>query len=197
MQEIWKDIPDYEGYQVSNCGRVRTNNKITYTKKHGKRIWKNRILKFKTKTIEKSYKTGYRVDLWKNNKNKTFLVARLVAFTFFNEDINNHNLTVDHIDGNRLNNNLNNLELVSLKENIKREFEKNLARQTNIEIFEKNTNEKIILLSMSKASSYIGRSSSYISNKIRKQIYENENYKWRIINKKENFNDNRRKKEHI
>ena len=29
MEEIWKDIPDYKGYQVSNLGRVRTYNKIT------------------------------------------------------------------------------------------------------------------------------------------------------------------------
>ena len=61
MEEIWKDIPNYNGYQVSNLGKIRTFNKVTYTKKHGKRQWKNRVLKYKFK----SYSPGFRVDLWK------------------------------------------------------------------------------------------------------------------------------------
>ena len=104
MEEIWKDIPNYSGYQVSNFGRVRTNSKVTHTDKHGDRYWKDRILKFKGK----NYKTGYRVDLWKNGKPNSFLVARLVAFTFYNKNIEDRKLTVNHIDGNRLNNNLQN-----------------------------------------------------------------------------------------
>ena len=76
MEEIWRDIPNYTGYQVSNKGRVRTHNKTTFTKIHGVRHWKDRILKFKGET----YDTGYRVDLWKEGKPYTKLVARLVAF---------------------------------------------------------------------------------------------------------------------
>lgn len=175
MEEIWRDIPNYQGYQVSNLGRIRTHNKITYTEKHGERHWKNRILKFKGQT----YNTGYRVDLWKNGKAKTLLVARLVAFTFYNEDINNHTLTVDHIDGNRFNNNINNLELVSLAENIKRGFETGLySNQKKIKIIDKKTNQEVIFKSMSKASKYINHHHGYISEKIKKNIYENKEYKW-------------------
>lgn len=47
MEEIWKDIPRYKGYQASNFGRIRTHNKTTYTKRHGERHWKDRILEFK------------------------------------------------------------------------------------------------------------------------------------------------------
>lgn len=64
--EIWKDIPRYEGYQVSNYGRIRSYNKITYTEKHGYRHWKNKILSFKPYTNSKqksSQGMGYRVDL--------------------------------------------------------------------------------------------------------------------------------------
>lgn len=177
MEEIWKDIPNYNGYQVSNIGRVRTHNKKTYTKRHGERHWKDRILHYKGNT----YKTGYRVDLWKDGKPKTMLVARLVAFTFYNKDINNHNLTVDHIDGNRLNNNLDNLELVSLQENIKREFLNNLGYQKNIKIINKQTNEEKVFLSMVKASIFINKNKAYISGKISKNIYENEEYKWELL----------------
>ena len=177
-KEIWKDIPNYNGYQVSNFGRVRTHNKTTYTKRHGIRHWKDRILHYKGNT----YKTGYRVDLWKNGKCNSYLVARLVAFTFFNEDINNHNLTVDHLDGNRLNNNINNLELVLLKENIQRGFEKGLYKcQKKIKINNKKNNNYKVFRSMAEASRYIKKYSGYISEKIKKGIYENKEYSWEIF----------------
>ena len=181
MEEIWKDIPDYEGYQVSNTGRVRTKNKITYTKKHGIRHWKDRILKYKC-TNENAYKTGYRVDLWKKGKPKTMLVARLVAFTFYEEDINNHNLTVNHIDGNRFNNNLENLELISLKENIQREFRTNLCKtQIKVKIIDKITGTKILPSSLSEGSKIIGFNHRYLSEKINKNIFENDKYRWELL----------------
>ena len=178
MKEIWKDIPNYEGYQVSSCGRVRTYNKTTYTEKHGTRKWKNRILHFKGET----YNTGYRVDLWKNGKSKTFLVARLVAFTFYNKDISNKKLTVDHLDGNRLNNNLSNLELVTLKENIRRGFKNGLYHnQKKTLITDKKNKTKKTFISMSKASEYIKKNHGYISMKIKQNKYENKDYKWEVI----------------
>lgn len=178
MREIWKDIKDFKGYQVSNKGRIRTFNKVTYTHKHGERHWKNKILRYKGNT----YKTGYRVDLWKEGKPYTLLVARLVAFTFYNEDINNHKLTVDHIDGNRLNNNLENLELVSLKENIQRGFENGLYKsQKKIKLINKNNNKSEIYRSMAQASKSIKKSHGYIQGKIKKNIYENKDYIWEQV----------------
>lgn len=177
MEEIWKDIPNYNGYQVSNLGRIRTYNKITY-KQGIKRQWKNRILKYKGKT----YNTGYRVDLWKDGKPKTFLVARLVAFTFYNQDINNHKLTVDHIDGNRFNNNINNLELVSLGENIKRGFATGLySCQKKVKIINKKTKEEKIFNNLSKGSQYMNYNKGYLSGKIKKNIFENNLYKWELF----------------
>ncbi len=178
MEEIWKDIKDYDGYQVSNLGKVRTHNKITFTAKHGERHWKDRILKYKGK----NYKTGYRVDLWKNGKAHTFLVARLVAFTFYNENINNHKLTVDHIDGNRLNNKIDNLELVSLKENIQRAFNTGLMpTNKKIKLINKNNNYDRTYRSMSEASLVMNRNRRYISEKIKKGIYEDDNFIWKVV----------------
>lgn len=178
MEEIWKDIKDYDGYQVSNLGKVRTHNKITFTTKHGERHWKDRILKYKGK----NYKTGYRVDLWKNGKAHTFLVARLVAFTFYNENINNHELTVDHIDGNRLNNKIDNLELVSLKENIQRAFNTGLMpTNKKIKLINKNNNYDRTYRSMSEASLVMNRNRRYISEKIKKGIYEDDNFIWKVV----------------
>ena len=115
MQEIWKDIPNYSGYQVSNLGNVRTFNKITYTDYAGIRHWKDRILKQKM-TTNKYGRKDCRVELWNNGKHKTYLVARLVTFTFYNQPLESK-LTVNHKDGNSLNNNINNLEIITRKEN--------------------------------------------------------------------------------
>lgn len=177
--EIWKDIVDYKGYQVSTFGRVRTHNKTTYTERHGVRRWKDRILKYKQQS---NYKTGYRVDLWKDGKPKSFLVARLVAFTFLNEDINNENLTVNHKDGNRLNNYIDNLELVPLKENIQHGFRTKLYHTCKkVKITDKTTGTIIFPSSLSEGSKLIGYYKGYLGNKIRKNIYENNQYEWELL----------------
>lgn len=128
-----------------------------------------------------TYDTGYRVDLWKNGKNKTFLVARLVAFTFYNEDIKNRDLTVNHIDGNRFNNNIENLELISLKKNIQHGFRTGLYHTKKVKIYDKITGTIIYPSSLSEGSKIIGFSTGYLSEKISKNIWENEKYLWELV----------------
>ena len=99
-KELWKDIKDYEGhYQVSNWGRIKSI-----------KFGKERILKPVTD------RHGYLlVSLWKNNKQKTYKVHRLVAEAFIP---NPYNLPqVNHKDENPLNNNVNNLEWCNSKYN--------------------------------------------------------------------------------
>ena len=102
MQEIWRTIQDFPNYQVSNLGNV----------KH----IKNGLLQ-PQKTI-----FGYlSVILYKMDKNrkktiKKFRVNRLVLSTFCPVR-NMKNLQVNHLDKNRKNNNLNNLEWTTAKEN--------------------------------------------------------------------------------
>lgn len=160
-EEIWKDIPGYDGYQASNFGRIRTHNKITHTELHGERHWKDRILHYKS---QNNYNTGYRVTLWKNGKPKDFLVARLVATTFL-ENLINTEMTVNHKDGNRLNNNINNLEWLSRADNIKYGFENGQYKQQGIKLF--NKNETKTFRSLSLASSFLGRNHGYINNCIK------------------------------
>lgn len=75
--EKWREIKGFNGYEVSDCGRVRTRNKITYTDRHGARHWKDRVLKIKT-----CKQNECRVCLWKDGKDYYFLVHRLVAIAF-------------------------------------------------------------------------------------------------------------------
>ena len=98
MNEIWRDIDDFEGlYQVSNLGRVRNLNS-------------GKILKFFT---QNNY---CRVSLSKNNRTYKFLIHRLVAQAFI-PNIDNLPV-VNHKDENPLNNSVENLEWCTQKYNV-------------------------------------------------------------------------------
>lgn len=100
MEEIWKDIPGYEGlYQASNFGNIR---RIMFCNQYGSI---SKITSVKTYDTEKGY---LRVFLCKNGVKKAFRVHRLIALTFL-PNINNYS-EINHIDFNRHNNSINNLE---------------------------------------------------------------------------------------
>ena len=103
-KRVWKDIEGYEGlYQVSNDGKVRSLNYRQTGQKKKMKLLKN--------------SRGYmRVDLCKNGKVKTFKVHRLVAQTFIPNPQNKPQ--VNHIDENKANNCMWNLEWTTAKENI-------------------------------------------------------------------------------
>ena len=180
MQEFWKNIPNYQGYQASNLGIIRTHNKVSYTDKHGERHWKDRILKQKLQR-RKNGREDYRVDLWKDGKPHTLLVARLVAFTFYNKDINNKELTVNHKDGNSLNNTLDNLEIISFIDNIRHAFNNGLMPCKKIKLTNKSNNYEKIFRSMAEASRFIKKNKGYISQKTQKGVFENVDFKWEVI----------------
>jgi hypothetical protein len=162
MEEVWLDIPDYEGiYQASNLGRIRTApNKTTYTELRGVRHWKTRILKYRGQ----NYKTGFRVSLWKDGKQKDWLVARLVAITFLGMPTENKN-TVNHIDGNRFNNKIENLEWLSLADNIRHAFDSGLMPYPKIRLYNANTDKTF--RSKTSACEFLGKSHKYIYNCLR------------------------------
>jgi hypothetical protein len=116
MIEFWKDIPGYEGrYQVSNFGRIKSLD-FSVVRSNG-RIYTNKS------RVQKPSKdnSGYlRCAFIKNSKLVTYKVHRLVADAFCKKP--NEKVEVNHIDGNKLNNNSDNLEWVSRSENIKHAF---------------------------------------------------------------------------
>lgn len=156
--EIWKDIPDYEGlYEASSCGRIRTKEgKTTFTKRHGVRHWKSRILSGRGD----NYKTGSRVGLWKDGVCKDWLVARLIAITFLGKP-NKESNTVNHINGNRLDNRIENLEWLSISDNLRHAFNTGLMPYKKIRLY--NSDCDLTFRSMQTASEFIGRNHGYIS----------------------------------
>lgn len=107
MQEIWKDIKDFEGmYQVSNLGRVRSVDRFDNT---------GRLRKGKIKAPQDNG-YGYKiVQMHKDGKQKTSRVHRLVATAFIENPDNKPE--VHHIDADTSNNAVENLAWVTSKEN--------------------------------------------------------------------------------
>lgn len=118
--EQWEFVKGFENYLVSSLGNVKTINgklkKVVYDSKND---------------------YGY-VELWKNNKGKKFRIHRLVAETFIPNTLGKEQ--VNHIDGDKKNNCVSNLEWVTPKENIRHAIENDLS---SIKYGSKNLSSKL------------------------------------------------------
>lgn len=122
----WLPILNYEGlYEVSETGQVRSVDKVLKVTKQSDRLFKGRILK-QTLNPHVTYPV---VSLWKNNEVKTHYVHRLVAQAFIPNPLNKSE--VNHLDGNRTNNHISNLEWVTSTENSIHAVNSGLRKYTN------------------------------------------------------------------
>jgi len=115
---IWKNIPGFEGYQASECGMVRSVDRFT-----GRRFYRGKVLK---RIIDRN--TLYcahslRVD----GKTYTRRVHVLIALTFIGPRPDG--FEIDHINGDKSDNSVNNLEYVSSSENSKRAYAIGLVKK--------------------------------------------------------------------
>tara|TARA_R110000744_G_scaffold362693_1_gene470803 strand:+ start:152 stop:658 length:507 start_codon:yes stop_codon:yes gene_type:complete len=105
MKEVFKDIPNYEGiYKISNLGNIIS-------------LKFNKTLNFKLGVKSNTNNSYLNVNLRLNNKKRCYGVHQLVAMAFLNHKVSGHKLVINHIDFNKRNNNLNNLEIVTSREN--------------------------------------------------------------------------------
>jgi hypothetical protein len=138
--EIFKTIESYPDYEVSNYGRIRTKSrKVRYvhalTKKEHFRLTEHRFLKVHLNT-----RTGYKFcQLYKNKKMYNVTIHRLVAGCFL--ETNSNLNVVNHKDGNKHNNIVDNLEWCTDEYNHKHATETGLkAKGTEIKTCKLNEN---------------------------------------------------------
>ena len=145
--EIWKDVKNYEGlYQISNLGRVKSL------------ISKNKILK------PSKNKRGYMiVALSKNKIIKRYGVHQIVANNFIKNEYNK--MQVNHIDGNKQNNCVENLEWCNCQENMLHAYKNKLTNGKRIPVMQLDLDGNLIKIwnSQIEASRKLNISSVAIS----------------------------------
>lgn len=174
MIEEWKPIKDYIGYyEVSTLGRIRSVNRYVKNGVSGY-LRKGKILKPST------HLNGYLfVRLCKNGVYKYFSVHRLVALNFIKQP--NINLDVNHKDGNKINNHVDNLEWITRSENVLHALDNGLANRKSISApircINIKTKQQMYFKSMREAERN-GFSQSSISSCINGKQKTHKGFKW-------------------
>lgn len=167
--ETWKPIPEYEGfYEASDLGRIRSLPRTTT---------KGGILKQSINT-----RNGYcYVSLSKDGKQRQCRVHRLIAATFFEVDPDRPQ--INHINGDKTNNSIENLEWCTQSENMLHAYESGLEKKRTKKVVDLDSGEiydsvtdaarstgkitgtgKITLVCQGKRSHYRGRHFAYLDD---------------------------------
>lgn len=123
IMEIWKTIPGYELYEASNTGKIRSKGRIINRLRHGK-ICQDYI---KPKLVSCFYRKGYLLcHIWNGKEFVNRSSHRLILSTFVKCD--DYNMDVNHKNGIKDDNRLENLEWCTRSENIKHAWDNGLRQ---------------------------------------------------------------------
>lgn len=164
QEEIWKDIPGLEGkYQASNFGNIK---RLTYVKN------KKNPVNVPEYIVEQRLHKGYMYAIH-GVRGVTPIVHRLVALAFIPNPENKK--TVNHIDGNKLNNNLSNLEWSTHSEQMQHASQHSLLEVRGAPKFSKEFKKEVL--------DYYNNLDTKIPPKELGKLYGmSERTAWRIIN---------------
>lgn len=129
MKEVWKPIKKYEKwYEISDRGRVKSKDRKVRGSYNSKRLLKGRI-----KAAWISNRGYRRIQLCNEENHKHFQISRLVAEAFIGKQPKNKKF-INHIDGNKLNDRVENLEWCTQSENVLHAYKKGLAKPARGEL---------------------------------------------------------------
>ncbi len=157
--EVWKTIKNYENlYEISNYGRVKSLRRGIILKP-GKTISKKKI----------GRRGYYFVNLVKNKKLYSITIHRLVAEAFLNHtSLGTHEIVIDHIDNNPFNNNVNNLQLLTNRQNCTKDPIKGTSNYMGV-YYKKDRNKWNSQIKFNNEVVYLG---TYLSEKDAHLAYE-------------------------
>jgi len=145
--EEFRDVIGYEGhYKISNLGNVKSLERLSLI---GRQL-KEKILK---NVVDGK---GYlRVSLSLEGESKTRKIHQLVAESFLNHKPCGYKLVVNHIDFDKSNNNVNNLEIVSQRENANLKHIKSVSNYVGV-AWHKNANKWVAQIVINGKQVYLG-----------------------------------------
>jgi hypothetical protein len=155
MKEVWKDVIGYEGlYQVSNLGRVKS-------------LPRNGTANIEKILCPSNNGNGYLHVMLSNKSKKTFYIHRLVYNAFNNINSIKGKTAIDHINNDKNDNRLCNLQLITQRENKRKSTNSN----TGLYNIYKVRNKYRVIIYSSEGSKHIG----YFVN-LEDAINERDNY---------------------
>ena len=142
--EKWKDVPNYEGlYQVSNMGNVKS---LGNDKKRKEKILNN----------QKDSKGYLRVSLSKNGKVKPMLIHHLITIVFLGHiPDGTRRIVIDHINNIKTDNRLENLQLITNRQNTSKDKKNGYSKYTGV-CWHKKANKWIASILVNKKRKHLG-----------------------------------------
>ena len=137
--EIWKPIPNYDGYEVSNYGRVKSL-----------KLGRELILKPKD-----DFRGYFNIQLWEKNRKKSFKIHQLVAMAFLGHKPNGQILVVNHINFDKKDNRLENLEVITQRQNANLKHIKSSSKYTGVTWNKKNKRYRALIV-INRFQIYLG-----------------------------------------
>jgi len=150
--EEFTSIPGYENcYCISNMGIVKSLEREVKHYMGGLRLVREKYIK--SHQDEHGYKF---LALHKDGKRKTFSIHQLMAVTFLNHKVNGHKIVVDHINNDQTDNRIENLQLITNRENSSKDRTRSYTKYTGVTLVKYGKKKWIAAININGKRKHLG-----------------------------------------